>query len=537
MNHIQTDVLVLGAGLAGLEAAWVAAKKGLKVTLLSKGASASPWVLGFNAPVGANDSIARYCEDTLQGGWNLGDPALVSEIASGSLETIDQMRSLGQDFDQTDHGYHLLQPLGCSVPRLVHTQNRTGLHSLHALRAALSEMNVTLLEPYMATELLVQDGKVRGAAAVQMDAPNALLAEAGAVVLATGGSHLMYHSTYPLCQTADGFSMAYGAGATLTDMEFVQFEPCRAVWPKPLGISTTLLAKGGKLFNCRGERFILNSYPAEGAVPKDVLARLIALEIAAGNATEHGGVYLDLTDVPEDEIKVNHKLYYERFINEGIDLTKERVEVGPSAHSMMGGVQIDPGAWTGVDGLYAAGEVTGGIHGANRLGGNAGAEIYVMGRIAGHSAAHAVLGQNRNQRLKEATLQTAWQKLQPPPSGNTGKEAFDALHEALLKQMAASAGAVRTADSVFRGLDEIKRLQSQTAALRPNGFPALLRRLEVLHLAETGALVCAAALARTESRGVHYRADFPGLDDAQWRRHICFSKQTGNSPVLKGVHP
>ena len=279
-------------------------------------------------------------------------------MASGSLETVTQMQSLGQDFDRSDSGYHLLQPLGCSVPRLVHTQNRTGLHSMHALRAALSEMNVALLEPYMATELLVQDGKVRGrSSAANGTNPTPLLVEAGAVVLATGGSHLMYNSTYPLCQTADGFCMAYEAGATLTDMEFVQFEPCRAVWPKPLGISTTLLARGGKLLNQQGERFILKSFPAEGAVPKDVLARLIALEIAAGNATEHGGVYLDLTDVPEDEIRIHHKLYYERFISEGIDLTKERVEVGPSAHSMMGGVQINPEAWTGVDGLYAAGEV------------------------------------------------------------------------------------------------------------------------------------------------------------------------------------
>ena len=176
-----------------------------------------------------------------------------------------------------------------------------------------------------------------------------------------------------------GYGMAYRAGASLLDMEFVQFEPCRCIWPRKLGISTTLLAKGGELRNCLGERFILKRYPGgEGTVAKDMLARLIALEIKAGNGSEHGGVYLDLRMLPEKVLKRDHSMYYERYLRAGIDLTAERIEVAPAAHTFMGGAD-NAGCGCGVPG-FLRWRSDGGIHGANRLGGQCGTEIYGSGK-------------------------------------------------------------------------------------------------------------------------------------------------------------
>ena len=357
MLKATIDILVLGSGIAGMEAAYEAVKAGKKAMILTKGACASPAVLGFNAPVSNQDSVDRFCQDTRQGGWNLGNSELIETFAQGAKDAVPHMEELGLVFEKTDDGseYHLLKPLGCSVPRLVHHKNITGKASMALLEEALVKEGVEIRKNSMALSLLKQDGRICGALCLDLTDMTPLLISCSAICLCTGGAHLMEKSTYPLCQTADGFQLAYQAGAALIDMEFIQHEPCRAVWPKPLGLSTTLLSKGGLLKNNQGERFVLKEYETEGAAPKDQLARIIAQEILAGRGSEHGGVYLDLTGLPPEEIIENHSLYYHRFMDAGIDLTKEIVEVGPAAHSIMGGVQIKKDASTAVPGLFAAG--------------------------------------------------------------------------------------------------------------------------------------------------------------------------------------
>ena len=524
MNREYTDVLVIGGGIAGLEAAYTARKLGAEVTLLAKGGSASPKILGFNAPVGPDDSVALFCADTLKGGWGLGDPELIEELAEGSVETARQMEALGMRFDReegNEKAYQLLKPLGCAAPRLLHQGNTTGRDSMAFLKQAAQTAGVRFLEGWMALKLLQSSQGVRGALAISLNTMTPVIFEAAAVVLCCGGAHLMENSTYPLDQTADGYAMAWEAGASLRDMEFIQHEPCRAVYPRPLGLSTTLLSKGGVLTNQKGERFVLRAYAREGDAPKDQLARLIAQEILAGNGTPHGGVYLDLTALPPGEIKEKHSLYYHRFLDAGIDLTRQIVEVGPAAHSIMGGVSIAPDASAGVCGLYAAGEVTGGIHGANRLGGTAGAETYVFGRIAGQSAAkyakeHPLL------REEAASLTLSADDL-PAPGG--GEEGF---YETAIKKarslLAGCLGPVRDGQGLSEALPQLKELQTSCAAPGQD-WPAQKKRREALNLLCTGEICCRAALKREESRGVHFRSDFPDRDDARFGHSILLNRK------------
>lgn len=514
----EYDILVLGAGIAGLEAAYTAAKAGKSVLIVSKGAQASTAVLGFCAPVGENDSVESYAQDTYRGGWEIGNPGLVKALSENSTDTVLHMEALGLRFDRqsgNSQAYQLLKPLGCSVARLVKHENTTGKASMALLREASLKLGVKLIDRAMALELIMSDKTVRGALCIHLDTDAPFVVKAGAVVLATGGAHLMKNSTYPLDQTADGMAMAYHVGASLIDLEFVQHEPCRAVWPKPLGLSTTLLAKGGILTNRLRERFVLKHYPNEGAAPKDMLARLIAVEIKEGRGSEHGGVYLDLTGVAQEEIKEKHMLYYQRFLAANIDLTKDMVEVGPSAHSMMGGVEINENCSTRVPGLFAAGEVTGGLHGANRLGGNAGAEVFVFGRIAGKAAAEYQSGLS----LHEFDLDRAAKLLNIDPFAK--RTDFEAERTSARKIMAKAMGPVRDGEALENAIRQLDQQLNELKAVVPNSFESLRLKTETCNMVEIAGLVCQSALQRTESRGVHYRSDYPECRDPEWKKHIC----------------
>ena len=512
-KQITTDVLVIGGGLAGMSAALEAAQRGHQVLILNKGDNASRSVLGFNAPISGMDSVNCYVEDTVRGGWQINDASLVHILAEGSLETIREMEQIGQTFDRENGEYHLLQPLGCSHPRLVHEGNKTGKISMELICLKLKDYGVQWMEDTMVLDLICIRGRVWGAWAVTQKEQTLWKIYAKAVVLATGGGHLFRGSTYPMCQTADGYAMAYRAGASLRDMEFVQFEPCRAIWPKPLGISTTLLTKGGMLKNSRGERFVLKHFKSEGEVPKDVLARLITLEILEGRGTEHGGVYLDLTGMPREEIVKNHSLYYERFRTVNIDLTKDVVEVGPCAHSMMGGVVIrKDGSVEGVAGMYAAGEVIGGLHGANRVGGNAGAETYVFGRLAGKGAAACASDAVLPDLEEEAPF---WEE-----SVTLDVSDFSCLQKEIRQILAEYAGPVRTGQSLAYAKQKLEAVQREYVALVP-GKTARPYAAEAANMLLIAKLICDAADMRKESRGCHYRSDYPQMDDT-WQRSILW---------------
>ena len=530
VKKLTSDVLIIGTGIAGLRAAMAARELNASVIVVSKGESASSGVIGFNAVLGVLDSCESYYSDTYEGGACIADKKIVKLMSAKAAEVVTEMEKLDLRFEKSAGNYHLLKPLGCAYPRLVHTGNKTGPESMKLMRKELQGSGCILMEDVVALELLKKGLEVKGVLAVNGKKKEFLIFNAKAVVLAAGGGGNVYaESTYPISITGDSYALAFKAGASLMDMEFVQFEPCRAVYPQKLGISTTLLAKGGELKNRREERFMLKDYPeGEGSAPKDALAQAIFKEIQQGRGTEHGGVYLDLTMLPDEIITKSHSMYYNRFLNAGIDLTKERVEVAPAAHSFMGGIKIDTGCRSSVSGLFAAGEAVGGIHGANRLGGNAGTETYVFGKIAGKNAAQYALSVN-NSHNGEALGEKRIEELVAigREQSNTLRNIME-IKAKIQKTMSVYTGVIRDKE----GLKKAKAIfKSLKAGLRKRYPAATLRELmdiiETENMALTAQIVTEAALQRKESRGVHFRADYPEQDDDKWQKNIVVSDNDG----------
>ena len=393
---MQTDVLIIGAGLAGTVAAdEIVQSSDLNVLQLASGSGASPYIHGFCMPVGPGDSEALLYADTMESGYGQCDPRLVHSLCTGTAELEAYFAELGLQLDRNEEGPRLLHALGSSVPRIASIHNDTGAVMLRKLRDRLRQSpRYTQLTGQRALELICEKGRVIGAKCYDEEKDCFHNVYAKTVILATGGFGRMFpESTNSADIGGDGAAMAYLAGAALTDMEFVQFEPSAAVWPPEVagkGIVTTMFYDGAVLRGKDGNRFMRNYGENAERVPKDVQSKCICNEIRSNGSTPHGGVWFDATGVPEEKWQGAYKPYLKRYLACGIDLRKEPVEIAPAAHTTCGGVRIDEKCMSGVPGLIVCGEAAGGLHGANRLGGNAGLETMVFGRIAGKTAvAHA----------------------------------------------------------------------------------------------------------------------------------------------------
>ncbi|MDY5626086.1 MAG: FAD-binding protein [Clostridia bacterium] len=513
----NVDVLVVGSGIAGLEAAMRCAEKNLNVRIISKGAPSSNFVLGFNAPISANDSEKSFFDDTVKGGENINDKNLVKLLVENAEKAVNRYEGYGLNFDKSNGCYDLLKPLGCSHPRLVHSENSTGKKGVLLLGKMLFEKNIFIEHNKMLAELIVDDNKVCGAVVLNLEKEQIEIIRTKAVIIASGGISLESGSTYDTHMTGDGYAIAYRAGAQLSDMEFIQFEPCRSVYPKPLGISTTLLANGGIIYNKNNERFLLKHYASEAEVPKDRLAFYIGKEILEGRGGRHGGVYLDLKNVPPDEIKLKHSLYYIRFKNVGIDLTKEAVEVAPCQHSFMGGIKVNKNTETGVFGLFACGEAICGIHGANRLGGNAGTEIFVFGDICGQNAAKYAEYAEFEGIIDENEV---FKKYISKGGKNINTDCFSAKIRKIAKE---NLSVIRNGENLISAIENIRRIIVEIDKTIPENYQSVIKKEEAKNLTLIAYLSCKAALEREESRGTHYRSDYPSKSE-KWEKNITFSK-------------
>ena len=510
---IKTDILVAGSGIAGIKAALTASKEGMDVLVISKTKEcASNHVLGFNAVLSPDDDIDTYYNDTLLGGGLINNKKLVKTLAQNAKKEVEDIEKINLEFDKDENGYHLLKPLGCTYPRLAHIENLTGKITLEKFKELSCENGVKIKYNAMLKDIIVKDEKVACATYFDLDKKEIVTVWCKAIIVATGGIHIAKDSTYHFNMTGDGYAASYRAGAYLTDMEFIQYEPCRCIYPKKLGISTTLLAKGGKITNKNGERFLLKYYDSEGKIPKDALAKLIFEEIVKGNGSEHNGVYLDLTDIPKDEIIEKHSLYYKRFLNEGIDITKEKIEVAPCAHSFMGGIVIDKNTKTNIDGLFAAGEAAGGIHGANRVGGNAGTEIYVFGTIAGYQSAKYAK-ENYFSPLQKLSYEKQAQNAQ-------SKKHFEDKKLYLRDLMAKNMGPVRYPNLLMDAQKTLENMFSESINTSYLDFDAYVSKTEYENMLTVCILSVKAAIERKESRGVHTRCDFPDTNKEYERNFI-----------------
>ena len=548
VKEIRTDVLIVGGGLAGLAAAIEARRTGLKVVLLCKnrtGLSGNTLMAAGNISglLDPGDSADLFADDVLRGGRGIADPALARILAEHSAGAFSCLESIGVGFLRREGKILLQSNPGHSLPRVLavdttgHPVRTAGLAITLPLLREAEGRGVRLIESTAAVDLVGADGEVFGAVAFGRDG-SFLGIRAGAVVLATGGGGRLFSQTNNTREmTGDGGAMAFRAGARLRDLEFVQFHPIMGIAPARIIFPTTLFADGAVLRNKKGERFLLGLFPAgeEGAT-RDAMSRAVHLEVSEGRGTD-GGVHLDLSGVATQTVADRYQGLWDLLGRYGCDLSRTPVTVGPSVHFLMGGVSIDAATATTLHGLFAAGEVTGGLHGANRLGGNALMEALVFGRIAGEEAAKLALVR----RPAPRSLPFASPLL--PSLG--GDEDLQGLTADLRRLLWESAGVIRCEEGLLRGLEELRRMKGRFAALK--AVRSYLPWFETRNSLLLARLLLLCALERRESRGAHFRNDFPQQDDLRWGEslsvrlgpegEICFFRREESWRILPDEGP
>jgi len=571
------DVLVIGAGGAGLRAAIAAIEQGARVGVVTKSLLGKAHTVmaegGMAAAMGnvrPEDNWKVHFRDTLKGGGMLNNWKMVENYTKEAPDRVRELEQWGAVFDRTPDGRINQRNFGGhSYPRLAHVGDRTGLELIRTLQDHAVKMGIHAHMETTIYRLLTDAGRVVGALGFNRQTGEFLVFRAKAVVLATGGLGRIYQITSNSWEcTGDGFSLASMVGAELIDMEFIQFHPTGMVWPPSvMGILVTegVRGEGGVLKNSEGKRFMFDNVPERykgefaeteeeaerwlqgdrsarrppELLTRDVVARAIRKEVNEGRGSPHGGAYLDIASRrPADYIKKKLPSMYHQFMKLGnLDITKEPMEVGPTCHYVMGGVRVDPDTQaTNVPGLYAAGEVAGGLHGANRLGGNSLSDLVVFGRRAGMAAAEFAAKQTAPYQVDEAQVRAYIAEALQPFNNPHGENPF-ALMKELRATMQKNAGIMREESELKAQLEILANLRkrawntsvSGSRAYNPGWHTALDMRLMV----EISEAVVLAALARKESRGGHARLDYPDPDPSFARiNHIIRRSSDGTLTVV-----
>jgi succinate dehydrogenase/fumarate reductase flavoprotein subunit len=544
VEELQADVLIIGGGGAGLMAALHASERRprLKIVLASKGLIGKSGCTrmvqgGYNAVLDPVDSIDLHFADTLKGGQFINDQELAWTLVSEAPRMIVELETkMGCFFDRRDDGrIHQKAFAGQSFDRTVHRGDLTGIEIMNRLRDQLFGREVQVLEETRALDL-VPDTRGRGVAgAVLLSAARGqfILAQAPAVVLAAGGGTRMYKISAPsLEKTGDGMAMAARAGAELVDMEMFQFHPtgflAGASRMSGMVLEEGLRGAGGVLRNALGERFMERYDPErKERSTRDLVSRASYLEIAAGRGTPQGGVLLDVSHLGADFIWKNFQGMVERCLDFGTDLREQPVEVSPTAHFHMGGVRIDTDCRSGVPGLFVAGEDAGGVHGANRLGGNGVAESTVFGARAGDAVANVACESGQLQPDRRFAEQVATQA-EAHLGRERGENAFH-LRQRLEDLMWGKVGVVRSGPGLEAAIQELAELKDRAGRLATPGGRRLnwawAEALDLHNMLLVAEMTACSALRRTESRGSHYRTDFPERDDSAWLKNVHLGRQ------------
>ncbi len=578
----ETDVLVIGAGGAGLSAAISAAEQGADVAVVCKSLLGKAHTVmaegGIAASLGnvepADDWQAHFL-DTMKGGWGLNDPTMAEIHAKESPERVRTLQEWGAIFDRTEDGDIHQRPFGGHRhDRLAHVGDRTGLELIRTLQDKAVAEGIDVYQECYVTNLLQTDDAVAGACGFWRQDGAPILFRAPAVILASGGLGKMYRiSSNSWEYTADGHAMALRNGAELIDMAFVQFHPTGMVWPKSVQgtlVTEGVRGEGGILLNADGERFMFDYVPTEyeGSVAadeaeadrwvagdedarpppelltRDVVARAILNEVAEGRGSEHGGAYLDIANQRSADYimqKLPAMVHQFRELAE-IDITEEPMQVAPTCHYMMGGIRVDPETQeTSVPGLYASGEVAGGLHGANRLGGNSLSDLLVFGNRAGVAAGEAVTGAETPQ-VDDSQVERYLAGLEAPfdTDPDRGVDPFD-LHAELQAVMEEYVGIMRDEDRLSTGIERLESLQDRVENVRATGArtynPGWEKCFAVENMILAGLAVAHAARAREESRGAHSRVDFPDPDEDWGNIELTVSMRDGEIHLDRDAVP
>ena len=535
---IECDVLVIGSGGAGCRAAIEARKHDLDVIIVSKGLSfrSGCTILaegGYNAAFGyvdAEDSFEAHIHDTLKGGAYLNDSKLVKILVEQAPERLMELESYGALFDRQESGKLNQRPFGGQTYRRTCFQgDRTGHEMMMALKEEVIRQKIETVDEVMVTSLIMNEvgDAVIGACGVSLRNSNFMVFRAKSTIITTGGAGWLYPVTSNAVQkTGDGYALAYNAGADLIDMEQVQFHPTGMLYPesrKGVLVTEAVRGEGGRLINSEGERFMKNYDPRGELATRDIVARAIYNEIREGRGTENGGVYLDVTHLPAELIEEKLETMLLQFQDVGVDIRKEPMEVAPTAHHFMGGSRINPLCETKVKNLYAAGEAAGGVHGANRLGGNALAETQVFGKIAGESAA-------KNALKTELSSNNSFVNAEEERIHSLFKDGDYYPHEIkkeLRETMWNNVAIIRNETGLKVAMGKLMEIKEKIANMKVpegTGFNKNLQdALEIENMLLVAALTTESALMRRESRGSHYREDYPDRDE-RWKRSIVLNK-------------
>jgi succinate dehydrogenase / fumarate reductase flavoprotein subunit len=571
------DVVVIGAGGAGLRAAIEAREQGKKTAIICKSLFGKAHTVmaegGCAAAMGnanSNDNWQVHYRDTMRGGKFLNNWRMAELHAQEAPDRVWELETYGALFDRTPDGRISQRNFGGhTYPRLAHVGDRTGLELIRTLQQKIVslqqedfeatgdyEANLKVYAECTITELLKDGDAISGAFGYWRESGRFVLFEAPAVVLATGGVGKSFKVTSNSWEyTGDGHALAMRAGATLINMEFIQFHPTGMVWPpsvKGILVTESVRGDGGVLKNSEGKRFMFEYVPdvfrAQYAetedeadrwykdpdnnrrppelLPRDEVARAINSEVKAGRGTPHGGVFLDVSSrLPAEEITRRLPSMHHQFKElADVDITAEPMEVGPTCHYVMGGVEVDPDtAQSKVPGLFAAGEVAGGMHGSNRLGGNSLSDLLVFGRRAGMGAATYVDGLgDRRPTISEADVDAAAAEALAPFELEGGENPYS-IHQELQQSMNDLVGIIRKEDEMEQALGRLAEFRGRIAKMTVEGHrqfnPGWHLALDLRNMLTVSECVAKAALQRQESRGGHTRDDYPGMN-AEWRKKL-----------------
>jgi len=597
IDRLAYDVIVVGAGGSGLRAAIEAREAGKKTAIISKSLFGKAHTVmaegGCAAAMGnvnPNDNWQVHYRDTMRGGKFLNNWRMAELHAKEAPDRVWELEAWGAVFDRTKDGKISQRNFGGhEYPRLAHVGDRTGLEMIRSLQQKVVAMQqadavefgdpeamIKVFAETTITDLMVEEGRIAGAFGYFRDTGRFVLFEAPAVVLATGGIGKTYKVTSNSWEyTGDGHALALRAGAKLLNMEFVQLHPTGMVWPpsvRGLLVTESVRGDGGVLRNSEGKRFMFDYVPdvfrAQYAeteeeadrwyddpdhnrrppelLPRDEVARSINSEVKAGRGSPHGGIFLDIASRrPADYILQRLPSMYHQFKElADVDITKEPMEIGPTCHYVMGGVEVDPDTGAAsVPGLFAVGEVSGGMHGSNRLGGNSLSDLLVFGRRSGLGAAEYVsaLPESDRPSVSEAALDAAAAVAVAPLERAEGENPY-AIHGELQVIMNDLVGLIRRESEMKTALVELDKLRVREAQVSAPGGraynPGWHLALDLRNMLVVAECVAQAALERQESRGGHTRDDYPGMSP-EWRKInlICSATAEGTVSLKRQPNP
>lgn len=585
LERYKYDVVVIGAGGAGLRAAVEAREAGLRVAIICKSLFGKAHTVmaegGAAASMGnvnSGDNWMVHFRDTMRGGKFLNHYRMAELHAKESPDRVWELETWGALFDRTKEGKISQRNFGGhEYPRLAHVGDRTGLELIRTMQQKIvalqqkdgrdhgdMESYIKVFAELTITEIIKENGKVAGVYGYWRESGAEVLFEAPAVIIATGGVGKTFKITSNSWEgTGDGHALALKAGANLVDMEFLQFHPTGMVWPpsvRGILVTESVRGEGGILTNNLGERFMFKYIPdvfkdkyadneteADGwyidqdnnrrppeLLPRDEVARAINSEVKAGRGSEHGGVFLDVSKRISAEIikKRLPSMWHQFYELAGVDITKEAMEVGPTCHYVMGGVEVEPdtAAAVGVPGLFAAGEVAGGMHGSNRLGGNSLSDLLVFGRRAGMGASEYVKKSGANP-ISESSITAAAERIEAPFSRSGGENSYS-LHAELQEVTHNLVGIIRTGEELKNAIEKIAAIRERSANVSVSGGrkfnPGFHLAFDLDNMLLVAESTAKSAIKREESRGGHTRDDFPGMN-SKWRQVNHISSFDGNT--------